>query len=126
MEAKEMMINDWLMHNDGTPMQVSVIKKDCFACSTQPHLYDYNNEFSPITLTSEILEANRFHRDCANIWEYVGNQYEPLIRFDVEYYCVVIDYDGQYIDSNIRHVHELQHALRLCGLDDLADNFKVE
>ena len=23
------------------------------------------------------------------------------------------------------HVHDLQHALRLCGLDELADNFKV-
>ena len=22
-------------------------------------------------------------------------------------------------------VHQLQHALRLCGLDELADNFKV-
>ena len=26
----------------------------------------------------------------------------------------------------IRYVHELQHALRLCGLNELADNFKVE
>ncbi len=25
----------------------------------------------------------------------------------------------------INYVHELQHALRLCGLTDLADNFKV-
>lgn len=24
------------------------------------------------------------------------------------------------------YIHELQHALRLCGLNDLADNFKIE
>ena len=24
------------------------------------------------------------------------------------------------------YLHELQHALRLCGLNDLADNFKLE
>lgn len=27
---------------------------------------------------------------------------------------------------HIYYVHELQHALRLCGLNELADNFKVK
>lgn len=27
--------------------------------------------------------------------------------------------------KNIHMVHELQHSLRLCKLDELADNFKV-
>ncbi|MBQ0088527.1 MAG: hypothetical protein KBT27_04250 [Prevotellaceae bacterium] len=30
------------------------------------------------------------------------------------------------ISIQIKYVHELQHALRLCGLNDLADNFKIE
>lgn len=113
------------MHNDGTPMQVSVIKQGGFACSNAPHLYDYNNEFYPIRITPEIMEKSGFRRDCANIWEYVGNHYEPLIRFDVEYSCVVIDYDGQYIACSIMYVHQLQQALRLCGLNELANNFKI-
>ncbi len=28
-------------------------------------------------------------------------------------------------DIQINDVHEFQHALRLCGLDEMADNFKV-
>lgn len=27
--------------------------------------------------------------------------------------------------ENIYMVHQLQHALRLCGLDELANNFKI-
>ena len=34
---------------------------------------------------------------------------------------VVLDY---YV-ATLNYIHQLQHALRLCGLNELADNFKV-
>lgn len=34
-----------------------------------------------------------------------------------------VDY---YTEDNAIYLHEVQHVLRLCGLDELADNFKVE
>lgn len=34
-------------------------------------------------------------------------------------------YDTNELRINIDYVHELQQALRLCGLNELADNFKI-
>ena len=34
-------------------------------------------------------------------------------------------YKNQYNMCNCKYVHNLQHALRLCGFDELADNFKI-
>ena len=80
----------------------------------------------PIPLTEEMLKANGF--------EYYSDEYiywldedglEPpfrifrnskgVLRISVGYKLVVL-----------RYVHELQHALRLCGLNELADNFKTK
>lgn len=75
----------------------------------------------PIPLTAEILEKNGFisyQQDRIVIWR---NDYSFAIECDLttwEYYWA----NG---DVKINYVHELQHALRLCGLNDLADNFKI-
>ena len=35
------------------------------------------------------------------------------------------EYTHSFLRINVFYVHELQHALRLCGLNELADNFKI-
>lgn len=75
----------------------------------------------PIPLTSEILEKNGFisyPQDRIVIWR---NDYSFAIECDLttwEYYWA----NG---DVKINYVHELQRALRCCGLWDLADSFVV-
>ena len=82
----------------------------------------------PIPITPEILEKNggRVKNMCDGYDEW---------WIKLEYYYsywllnIIKEVDGSYeynIDSfPIHYVHELQHALRLCGLNNLADNFKV-
>lgn len=119
MEAKELMYGDWYSALNGS------FERDNYQFEFDLDYWD-NAKPEPILLTPKMLEANGFRRDCANIWECAGNRYEPfLIRFDVEYSCVVIDYDGQYIDCSIKYVHQLQQTLRLCGLNDIADSIKI-
>jgi len=83
----------------------------------------YNVE--PIPLTTEILEKNGFEKQFGNfIYE---NDDENLM---IEFYPKNINYTNgcyDYIDIEkgcvtitempIEFVHELQHALRLCGID---------
>jgi hypothetical protein len=105
----------------------------------------------PIPLTSEILERNGFKK----YEEDYHNEYVCEKCDETSYYEVVIcwkdSYDNGALDA-FNHVqwdegwkldivsegsynkgwcktiylHELQHALRLCGLNDLADDLKLE
>jgi hypothetical protein len=77
---------------------------------------------SPIPLTAEILEQN----GLKNYEEYPEykiktNEYEIWVIFDEPQNCVHIEkYDKgipTIYHSKILFVHELQHALRICGVD---------
>lgn len=118
MKAKELMIVDWVRHSNGTPMRVTDIKENCFACGFSS-CWSYNHEYSPIKLTHEILEKNGWHfDDLSNEW-YSNNKAPNLYGRDCGNLSM---FDGSVVVGN---VHELQHALRLCGLNELADNFQV-
>ena len=101
----------------------------------------------PIPLIPEILEKNGWKdknniSDCLGIEVFADEKKLCGVEFcaDDEYSFNTYerwektDYDGaptnwgyRYINTiyRLHYVHELQHALRLCGLDELADNFKV-
>jgi len=83
-----------------------------------------------LPLTSEILEKNGF-KDYGEIREYQfaedGEQYRFYLKKmykDGQFDCWGTNIGG-VLPSLIKYVHELQHALRLCGLAELADNFKI-
>lgn len=80
----------------------------------------------PIPLTAEILEKNGFEK-----YEMYHTLHERNVR--IEYYwherrLEIQPYGGEpWIKmAGLHYVHELQHAFRLCGLNELAYNFKVE
>ena len=98
MKATELMIGDWVK-DKYKPIPHKV---DSWA--------DFNSseDLSPIPLTSDILEKNENVKELG-YWD----KETDVFRL----YAVPI--------VNLWDVHILQHALRLCGLDKLADNFKV-
>lgn len=96
-------------------------------------------EYQPIPLTEEILNANGAYdgddgrsitidchyvgaKDVVSLCEYKGG-------FEISV-LTCVDMTGEpnevYDLPPVKYVHELQHALRLCGLNELADNFKIE
>lgn len=78
---------------------------------------EYADELNPIPLTPEILEKNGFVKHD-KIHPYYLDYYHERDGFTIFNSSA---WHGHILNS----VHELQHALRLCGLNDLADNFKV-
>ena len=142
MKATELMIGDWVM--------VKVLSQipDTYVLHTWT-ANDYSRDFQvkSIPLTPEILEKNGFDPET-----FLTSEWERKVYFKEFPGCVVEPADsGKYIfgttkywsktysdgspidwgtmyDSricNLQYVHELQHALRLCGLNELADNFKI-
>lgn len=93
----------------------------------------------PIPLTPEILEKNGWiqckYETCKSLYEYKGlHLRHTMIKRSNGRWVANVDgivekfpdeYTHSFLRINVFYVHELQHALRLCGLNELADNFKV-
>lgn len=84
----------------------------------------------PIPLTADILMANGFERkQLANCVRYRLLAKGTIIWAEIDGLCWSIDLVTHKTDCNeflVEYVHELQHLLRMAGLSDLADDFKLE
>ena len=73
------------------------------------------NDVYPIILDESILMQNNFNPEIVSWWRpSEGNSFKIAIMNNNTSLC-----------AKVKYVHELQHALRLCGLSELAENLKV-
>ena len=130
MKANELMIGDWV-RNDLNEVQQVVELREGRIMLAYNDMYDYD-EIDPIPITPEILEKNGFEKQGFDGWEY--NIYGQA---NGDYLCSVLwrtDYGiphlmieshsskhGSFRSFEIRYVHELQHALRLCGIEKIIE-----
>lgn len=134
LSSKDLMIGDWLKHYNGTPMQVTKITTEHFACSENrgANCWEYNNKFEPIPLTPEILEKNGFtlENKVKHPARYIYNiSYSNSVIVDFDCYnngrgamkCILAGV-GLVSNSFIRiygkdiYVHQLQRALKACEI----------
>lgn len=123
MEAKELMVGDKVL--------VKVLSQ--IPETYVPHTWceeDYtrNLQVKPIPLTAERLEKNGFELNEEDDWF----EYENNHRYVVVSFCRDLDTDEIQNDSfmifngcDCRYFHELQQALRLCGLNEIANNLTI-
>ena len=120
------MIGDWVQHFSGNYFRVTRIDKwgdgsAHFACG-HPHLWDYNNKFSPIPLNAEILEKNGFVKQAYDGWLISENNGRRLIEYRIDYFdgMLRIDYAEEPFSKltiKVKYLHELQHAMWMAGID---------
>ena len=141
MKCKELQIGDWIQDKNGNPMQIIGVGDD-YAYATfegnEGDPWEFNDKDDQpcaIEITDDILKQNK--------WEVQGYALLPS-----EHYFVKDDggnhllwshgtlsiwlacgeaNDGVFSDVVLpcKYVHQLQQALRLAGLSEIADNFKV-
>ena len=143
MKATELMIGDWVCLKDDTkyelPQKVDGILTDDISLEGEGFLGGVDGLIRPIPITPEILEKNGFY-DRNTQWYY--KRFGSYVCFDIAISlvyreievskvcgagtdCEEEEYGSSIVFGNDICVHTLQHALRLCGLNELADNFKV-
>ena len=121
MEAKELMIGDKVM--------VKVLSQipDTYVLHTwTANDYSRDIQVKPIPLTPEILEKNGFIKVNSQRYDYGYPDTDCYVKVNPKKNMIHVN--GRNANSNLyshSFVHELQRALRFCGLDELADNFKV-
>ena len=137
MKCKEFMVGDWILINN-IPHKIQAIDSIDAEIRADDELYyigedRYHSEdkIESVPITPEILEKNsiRKRRDEYAVfgWEGMKLWYVTLEDFKPQYdFWFITSSDRDLnISGQIRYVHQLQHALRICGLDELADNFKI-
>lgn len=111
------MIGDWVLCND-KPYRINQIGDILCMENEEKSWLAPPEDVSPIPLTPEILEKNGFEstlapgeRVCKN------NGYEVWLDNEGGNHWVSIKKGEFYFEGYIKSVHELQHALRLCGIE---------
>ena len=121
MKATDLMIGDKVM--------VKVLSQipDTYVLHTwTANDYSRDIQVKPIPLTTKILEENDFWEDEDDIRYH--NESEMWVHTDVD--LTIEKFEGrlqcyEIPDMQFNYVHQIQQALRLCRLNELADNFKV-
>lgn len=113
MKGNELMIGDIVAVNN-TPLQIAALgtAKAGFLDARGEMFYHYYDNMAPIPLTAKILEKN-FRADKQ--WGESGWFINDHIHI---YQTTSGVYNIQYMEIvDIRYIHELQHALKLCGIE---------
>lgn len=121
MKATELMIGDWVSSFGNNCRITAIDKYDAKVCTDPEDELFFLDDIYPIPLTYEILKKNGW-KDAEFWCEYQdgNNSIQSCLP----------DMRGRINGIEIEHfqceyVHQYQHLLRLCGLDELANNFKV-
>lgn len=143
MNTKNLMVGDKVLIADKITKK-SLVKKVNVATANGVVVHGCKILFSsdevlPIPLTQEIVEANGFEKQTPRKkravvrWMLVLNPDTPQLALVswVKNGNVKITYHDsagvwvKAVNMRLNYVHELQHALRLCGMGDIADKLKV-
>lgn len=121
MKASELMIGDWVyqaLYKDAEiPNKGHGWKEVRVTCLP----FDEDWAIAPIPLTEKILKANGWI--CCDGWFERNNVDFFIAKCGYKYKLCPIFHMRSF--TTIAYVHELQRVLRCCGLNELADNFRV-
>lgn len=143
-KCRDFMVGDWCLSGYRRPMQIYCVCNNIAYATFEgnegdPWEFDDKDEQpQPIEITKELLEANgwkvltdefcdvRYYEGCVND---SNRNYIEWKNGDLSiWFDYGKDYDGVYSDILVpcKYVHQLQQVLRLAGMTELANNFKVK
>lgn len=124
-KCRDLMVGDFVCLKDDTkyelPLKVDGIIEDDISLEGEGFLGGFDGLIRPIPLTPEILEKNGWKE--TQYWHEYQDGKNTI-------QCCLPDMRGRINGVEIEnfkceYVHQYQHLLRICGLDELANNFKV-
>ena len=144
-KCRALMVGDWCCNKHGFPMQITNVGED-YAYATwednegDPWEFDDKDDHPhPIEITRELLKANgweehSYYSSFHNLSKYLFMKDKNGNHLELKHGTLAIwndhepDNDGVYSDIliPIKYVHQIQQVLRLAGMTDMANNFKVK
>ena len=125
MKATQLMAGDWVCLKDDIkcelPLKIDGVLTNDISLEGEGFLGGAEGLIRPIPITPEILVRNGWKE--TQYWHEYQDGKNTI-------QCCLPDMRGRINGIEIEHfkceyVHQYQHLLRLCGLNELADNFKI-
>ena len=125
MKATELMVGDWVCLKDDIkcelPLKIDGVLTDDISLEGEGFLGGAEGLIRPTPITPKTLVKNGWKE--TQYWHEYQDGKNTI-------QCCLPDMRGRINGIEIEHfkceyVHQYQHLLRLCGLNELADNFKV-
>lgn len=131
MNANEFMIGDWVRCTDPKPFRIEQIDGIGELVYGDDGFFVNTADLQPIPLTVEILEKNGWRGRSRTQWQFFRDGCDKLNILlgkdytQVEYLNMIynpednaeVNYGHNFEFPRTIYVHELQHALRLCGIE---------
>ena len=120
MEVFELQIGDWVSYlgdpvnvislssNDDEPIGIITSLASIFMLREK--------DVYPIRLDESMFMKNNFNPEVILWWRFLED--DP--------FKITSKNENTSLCMQVKYVHELQHALRLCGLSELADKFIID
>ena len=143
MKCKELMVGDFCRSGHGLPMQITNVGDD-YAYATfegnegEPWEFDDKDEQpQPIEITGDIMRKNNWEEHSYplphNLKQhyYVKDEGENHLMWKQGMLAILPNCkksnDGVYADIVIscKYIHQIQQVLRIAGMTELANNFKI-
>lgn len=139
-DTKELMIGDYVRMVGKGLKQMPIVKvaavyaRSILTCINGKQKVLFSDELEPIVFNYGLAVKNGFQTTDNCIWTHKDK--DGMVDF--EFVVYPDDYGKSSIyylsvaiwgfkKASIKYVHEFQHALRICGLRDMADNLiKIE
>ena len=139
--CRDLMVGDWITNRNGFPMQITNVGED-YAYATfegnegDPWEFDdKDDQPEPIEITEDILKQNNWEVQgytlLPNEHYYVKDEDGNHLLWSNGTLSIWLAYgdanDGVFSDVTVpcKYVHQLQQVLRLVGLTDMTNNFKI-
>ena len=139
--CKDIMVGDLVANRNGSPMQIVAVDEDnAYACEgneERPWIFGDNEDYKPepIEITEDILKENKWEVQGYTLLQsehyYIKDESGNHLLWSHGTLSIWLAYgesnDGVFSDVTLpcKYVHQLQQALRLAGMTDMANNFKI-
>ena len=139
-KCRDLMVRDWITNRNGFPMQITNVGEDYTYATFEGNegdlweFDDKDDQPQPIEITEDILRKNNWkvqgYTLLPNEHYYVKDEGGNHLLWNNGTLFIWFDYEK---DNNrvydilvpIKYGHQLQQVLRIAGLTDMANNFKV-
>lgn len=125
LKISDLSVGDWVLNRQGVPTKVQVVVSEgnmrCGEDAKPEHsVHIWVSDVEPIPITPEILEKNGFIKNGAyNEWNIGEWDERPFIGVSLDRQSLRVKHFGNdiFIEGKELFVHQLQHALRLAGVE---------